>query len=289
MKRNFFLKMLMFMFGIAAFGVVEGDGETGGNTGGGAEGETGGQPDKTNPADVEIKDDKDKDKSGGISDNEAKLLRELMEKKASLKKVSDQLNQVNDQLKKFDGINLEEVQALLKDRKESEDKELEAKGAWDRLKANLVEQHGAELSARDQRIAELQAELQSKDGHIHGLTIGSAFSASKFISDELILTPNKAQIVYGGHFEYQDGKIVGFDKPKGEASRTQLIDNQGEPLSFDAALAKIVEMDQDKERLIRSKAKPGASSGGSDDSATRRTGVEITGRDRIASALSGKK
>ena len=289
MKNSFFLKMLMLMFGIAAFGVVEGEGGGAAGEGSTGEGETSGDSEgETGKETTEPKGD-DKEKPRGVSDSEAKLLRELMEKKTSLKDTKDQLAQVKEQLKQFDGINLDEVKALLKDRKESEERQLEAKGEWDRLKTNLVEQHQAEKTALEAQLADLRKELEARDGSINGLTIGSAFSASKFIADELTLTPSKAQIVYGSHFEYQDGKIVGYDKPKGAANRTQLIDATGEPLAFEAAIAKIVELDQDKEYLIRSKAKPGANSGAVDDAAARRPADNLSGLSRISAALATRK
>lgn len=279
MKNSFFLKLLMFMFGISVFGV---DGGEGGGTGGSDGGDAGGDGDKV----VDPPKDDDKDK-GGISDKEAKLLQEVMEKKTALKDTKDQLAQVKAQLSQFDGINVDEVKALLKEREESANKQLEAKGEWDRLKANLIEQHNAEKTALEERLQSLQTELASKDGSIHGLTIGSAFSASKYIADELTLTPSKAQIIYGSHFEYQDGKIVGYDKPKGDSNRTQLIDSQGEPLTFERAIAKIIEGDQDKDRLLRSKAKPGANSGGADD-VVKPPKKEVSGQSRIAQALADK-
>lgn len=271
------------MFGIAVFG-IDGEGEGGG---------AGSEDDKTDPNKGEggkdklppNGDDKDKDKDKGISDNEAKLLRELMEKKGTLKDTKDQLAQVKAQLSQFDGINLEEVKALLAERSESANKQLEAKGEWDRLKANLLEQHTTEKGTLEEQIKALKAELNGKDDSIHGLTIGSAFSASKFIADELTLTPNKAQIIYNSHFEYQDGKIVGYDKPKGSAERTQLIGSNGEPLLFDQALAKIIESDSDKDHLIRSKVKPGANSDSTDDGKNKTNKKEVNGISRIAGAL----
>ena len=282
MYKKFFLKVLMFLFGMSVFGVV--DGEGGGDAGS-----------ITDPKLDEVKDikeniapkDDDKEKEKGISDDAAKLLRELMEKKTSLKETRDQLAQVKSQLSQFDGINLEEIKAILKEREETSNKELEAKGEWDRLKTNLLEQHTAERTSLAEKIQALQDELQSKDGSIHGLTIGSAFSASKYIADELTLTPSKAQIVYGSHFEYQDGKIVGYDKPKGSSERTQLIGSNGEPLAFDQAVAKIIDGDSDKEYLIRSKVKPGANSGTTEE--ITKPKIEVSGVSRISAALAAKK
>jgi len=215
----------------------------------------------------------------------------LMDKKNALNDTKAKLAQVTEKLKLFDGIDLDEVKGLLKERKEAQDRELEAKGEWDRLKTNLVEQHARDKADLEAKIAELQTMLSGKDASINNLTIGSAFGQSRYIADELTLTPSKAQIIFGGHFEFQEGKIVAYDKPKGAAERTLSIDSSGEALSFDAALAKLVESDQDRDHLIRSKAKPGANSGeGKTDPAARKAQeANITGIDRIAKALSKKK
>jgi hypothetical protein len=278
LKKNWFLKMLMLMTGIAVSNVVDGEG------GGGD-----GIADEIKPVEVEeIKEDispkgEEKEKENSLSDGEAKLLRELMEKKGALKDTKDQLAQLKAQLSQFDGINLDEVKALLKERDETVNSQLEAKGEWDRLKNNLLEQHTTEKTALESKIQALQTELDGKESSIHGLTIGSAFSGSKYIAEELTLTPSKAQIVYGSHFEFQDGKIVGYDKPRGSAERTQLINSSGEPLNFDQAVAKIIENDADREYLIRSKAKPGANSG-TVDGVVRQI-KEVNGISRIAAAL----
>ena len=271
----------MFMFGLSVFGVV--DGEGGGDAG--SEADATPKEGEANKDDAKSSDD-NKPADKGPSDGEAKLLRELMEKKGSLKETKDQLAQVKAQLSQFDGINLDEIKVILKEREESANKDLEAKGEWDRLKTNLLEQHTTEKVSLEEKIKALQIDLQSKDGSIHGLTIGSAFSASKYIADELTLTPSKAQIVYGSHFEYQDGKIVGYDKPKGSAERTQLIGSNGEPLSFDLAVAKIIEHDADKDYLLRSKVKPGANSGTTD--AVVKPKQDVSGISRISAALAPK-
>lgn len=265
------------MFGLSVFSIVDGEQAGAGDV-----------PKEVKTENVEAEDVKPKieDKDKGLSDSGAKLLRELMEKKSSLKEVKDQLADTKLQLSQFDGINVDEIKAILKEREESNLKELEAKGEWDRLKANLLEQHTTERTSLEDRIKELQSSLQSKDSSIHGLTIGSAFSASRYIADELTLTPSKAQIIYGSHFEYQDGKIVGYDKPKGSGERTQLIGSDGEPLMFDQAVARIIESDEDKDHLLRSKTKPGANSGTVDEAVRPKN--TLSGISRISAALSDK-
>jgi len=218
------------------------------------------------------------------SDSEAKLLRELMEKKGALKDTNSELTQVKEQLAKFDGIDLEEVSALLKGRKDAETAELEKKGEWDRLKVDLVELHTTEKTTLQAQIDELAAKLLGSEQSINKLTVGSAFEASKYIAEELTLTPNKAKVIYGNHFDFEGNGIIGYDKPKGSADRTMLIDANGDPLSFDAAMTSIIAKDIDRDHLVRAKVKPGADSGNEDGDIIP-TKVAAKGRGRISAAL----
>lgn len=92
------------------------------------------------------------------------------------------------------------------------------------------------------------------------LTVGHSFDNSGFIRDEMVLTPRKARVVYGDHFDVEDGRLVGYDKPRGTGERTKLVDGKGEPLGFEEAMRKIVEIDPDRDNLLKSKLKQGADS-----------------------------
>ncbi|MBE0438046.1 MAG: hypothetical protein IBX56_19885 [Methylomicrobium sp.] len=292
MKRlKLFERFMLLLMGVQLMGVApEGVGGQGdaGNQDDGVDQQGDGDKDEKSSGDKDASAPaKDKDKGESkLSDGEAKLLQELMEKKNSLKSTAAELAQVKEQLKRFEGVNLDEVKALLKERQESEARQLEAKGEWDRLKANLVEQHTAEKARLEEQINGLSSALSSKDASIVELTIGSEFRGSEFISQELTLTPSKAQIIYGSHFEYEDGKLVGYDKPRSASNRTMLIDASGEPLRFDTAMRKLIEMDPDKDRLIKSKVKPGANSGSSSSTGQPR-GEQLKGIGRIQGALDG--
>lgn len=280
-KNKLLLTLMKLMMGVQ-LSIIDGDGGGGGDP---APEDPKPADDPKPTADPAPADPKPADPKPGVTDGEAKLLRELMDKKGALKETNSELAQVKEKLAQFDGVNLEEVKALLKAREDAETTKLEQKGEWDRLKANMVDQHGVEKTALQVKIDELQGELNGKDDSINKLTIGSAFDGSAFITDELTLTPNKAQIIYGGHFDFEDGKIVGYDKPKGSANRTMLIDASGESLAFDQAMTKIIGADVDKDRLVRAKIRPGANSG-TDNSNLPAKKVTVTGATRISAALS---
>lgn len=198
-----------------------------------------------------------KNKSKTPTDAEAKLLKEVMAAKAKLKAAEDARKELE---AKYSGIDLEQVNKLMQEREEAENKELERKGEYDRLIAKQKEAHAKEREELQARIKELSEATQNASKNIEALTVGSAFANSRFVLDNLTLTPNKAKALYGEHFEFEDGAIVAYDKPRGSANRTKMIDGSGDSLSFDEAMKQIIDADPDKETLIRATQKQGAGS-----------------------------
>ncbi len=221
------------------------------------------------------------------TDREAELLKEVMKRKDKEKTLSTQVSTLTEQLKQFEGIDPEAVRNLLAEKAQREQEELEKRGEFDRVKQQMKEQHQNELTnvkaGLESQLTETKAALEAATAQITELTIGRSFGDSAFVRDTLTLTPAKARVVYGSHFELQDGKVVAYDKPAGSAQRTVLVDAAGDPLPFDQAIEKIVKADPDHEHLIRSKVKPGASS--NNDPSTRATPKVGSGRDRIAAAV----
>jgi hypothetical protein len=194
------------------------------------------------------------------TDAEAKLLREQMKTKKALKVAKDAEQAAKDALAAYKGADPAKVASLLAAEAEAERKQLEAKGEYDRILAQVNEQNDAALAAKDTELQSTRDELTAARAQIDELTVGNDFANSKFLSDETVLSPAKARRLYGDHFEVVDGKTVGYDKPKGGKDRTVLVDAKGEPLSFNAAIEKIVKADEDFERIAKSKMKPGSGS-----------------------------
>lgn len=221
------------------------------------------------------------------SDAEAALLKEVMDKKAALKTANQKAIDLEAKLKSFDGIDLVEITKLLADKKQAEQTDLEKRGEFDRVKQQMVEEHTkameALMTSSTTATSTLKSALDASTNQITELTIGRSFGDSPFVRDSLTLTPSKARVIYGAHFELADGVIVAYDKPAGSASRTQLVDGKGDPLSFDLAMEKIVGADPDKDHLLRSKMKSGA---GSKSDSKIHEQVEVgSGRERIAAAI----
>lgn len=194
------------------------------------------------------------------SDAEAKLLKEVMDKKRALETANEQLTQVTAKLKDFEGLDIAKVRQMLADAEEAERKQAEARGDYEKLKKQMADSHATEkttLQSQVEAAAQANAQLQKQ---IADLTVGGSFSQSSFIGEDLTLPVSKARALYGSHFEFKDGAVVGYDKPAGAADRAPLVNAAGNPLSFDEALRKIVDADPDKDQLYRSKVKPGAGS-----------------------------
>ncbi len=205
-------------------------------------------------------DDAAKSGKSGPTDEEARLLKENMKRKEELKKASEEKLALEAKLKQFEGIDADAVRKLLKEKETAEAAQLEAKGDWERLKARMAEEHGKEVSTLQEQLKALQESVGKANSTINDLSIGSKFGQSQFVSEETTLTPSKARVIYGGHFELENGEVVGYDKPRGAQGRTAIVDQYGNAVAFDAALRKIVEADPEKDHLLKSKVKPGAGS-----------------------------
>lgn len=206
-----------------------------------------------------------------ITDREAELLKEVMAKKEAVKNATaaaeaakKEAEDLAARLKAYDGIDLEEIKGLLKEKQDREQAELEKRGEFERVKEQIIAAHKQEIeTVRGELAPKLEAltgEVAKRDQVITELTIGRSFSESPFIRDSLALPVSKARILYGSHFELTDGKVVAYDKPAGSANRTPLVDGNGEPLSFDKAIEKIVDSDPDRDNLLKSKIRSGAGS-----------------------------
>ena len=228
----------------------------------------------------------------GMSDTDAKLLKELMAQKNRAKELAAELEGAKKRLSDFDGVDPAKARKLLADEEEAARKAAEARGEYDRLLAQMGERHQAEQAALNGRLSEAQTTVSALQKEIAELTVGSAFSGSAFVNGDLTLTATKARVIYGSHFEYKDGKVVGYDKPAGASDRTMLVSSTGEALSFDEALRALVEKDPDRDRLLRGKAKAGAGSAtvtkgakAATELAEKSAESKLTGAAKIAAGL----
>lgn len=220
------------------------------------------------------------------SESEAKLLKEVMQRKTKNKELEDELKAVKSKLSSFDGIDLEEVKTLLNDKQNAEIKKLEEKGQWDTLKEQMKQENAKLLAEQATKAAELKAIIEKQQEAIDRLTLGNSFNTSNFILNELNLSPEKAKIIYGQNFELDGDKVVAYDKPKSDSTRVPLVNADGDFLNFEDAIKKIIDADPDKNILMRNKTKQGAGSSTLPASAKiEQQKVKLTGIAKIQSAL----
>jgi hypothetical protein len=223
-------------------------------------------------------------KKSSMTDAEAKLLKEVMKRKEELAKANKQLaeqKQLFDSIESLGGIEL--FKEMVETKKAQEAKHLAEQGEWDKLKAQMSEEHAKAMADVKKELESLKAANAASQKRIVELTIGSQFATSPYINEQITLPPSKARAIYESYFEIENDKVVGYDKPRGEEGRVKLVDQYGAPLGFDAALAKIVESDPDANSLIRSKMKSGSGSATKAKAAT--VSPNLTAQDRIASGL----
>jgi hypothetical protein len=224
---------------------------------------------------------------GKPSDETAKLLKEVMEKKAKIKELQDAAKAAADKLKEFDGIDPKAVKEILAERKSAEERKLAEAGHWDALKKQMNDAHTAEIDKLKAETTTERLAREALENKIAELTVGNSFGTSAFIREEMALTPSKARIVYGSHFEFDGERVVGYDKPAGSKDRVQLVDGKGDPLSFEQALKKLVEADPDRDQLLRSKKSTGAGSRSEEKGKPASKTTELSAREKIAAGLKG--
>ena len=218
------------------------------------------------------------------SDGEARLLREVMAKKTALEAANVALAAANDRLKQFDGIDVATARQLLLDKEEQDRVAAEARGDYERLKTQMANSHATEKETLQGTINSSAEQIGALSKQIAELTVGSSFASSSFIPT-LIVPASKVRALFGSHFEFKDGNVVGYDKPASAADRAPLVDGAGNPLSFDAALKKIVDADPDKDDLYRSTVKAGSRSTTTKAKAAPEHDDTVVGISRIALGL----
>lgn len=262
--------------------------------GGNAEGSAGGSPDDdtadsgNEPSSVEPTEKPAEPQKP--SDSEAKLLKEVMSKKAKIKELESSLNDLQSNLKQFEGIDPEQVKSLLKEKEDAEKQKLEAKGEWETLKKRMAEEHKADKQKLSQQLEELSNALNQKTSLIEKLTLGHEFDNSKYIREELVLTPRKAKAIYGDYFSIDEsGNIVGYDAPSNKEGRSMLVDASGDPLPFEQAVQRLIEADPDKDELLRSKRRPGAGSTTATNKGVKQEQRQLSAREKIELGLKSLK
>lgn len=230
-----------------------------------------GEPQITAPVDKikQALDDKDKEKTKETDkNNENTSVNEEVEKLK--KEKADLLKEVmakKEKLKEYEGIDASEAKRLLKEKKDAEEaaaaaekEKLEKENNWEALKKQMVEENDKVIKGLNDQITALKEELENNKKERETLFMNNKFEESKYIRENLVLSPNKTKVLYGSYFEVENGELVAYNSPKGSSNRVRLVDANGNNLEFDKAIEKIVGQDPDKNTLLKSKAHVGAGS-----------------------------
>mgnify|MGYP001122503238 CR=1 FL=1 len=300
--RNKLLKFgspIFFTYCIAGDGGESGEGGeggaggTGGTGGTGGAGGTGGDTGGTNDPEKELETLRAKLQSE--SQEKARLLKEVMDKKSKLREAEEAREQAAKRLAEVDDLDIDKARKLLQQAEEAQRAELERKGEYQKLtekleaeRTRLATEAEAKVNEAKTEAQKMQETVQAQLNLIENLTVGTAFSNSEFVASRMTLPPSKARVVYGSHFDVVDGEVVAFDKPRGAEDRTELKDKEGQLLTFNAAIEQIVQNDPDASQLIRSAMKPGSGSDGSDGGSgdTNKSASGLRGLEKIQFGLS---
>ncbi|SFJ50913.1 hypothetical protein SAMN03159338_1608 [Sphingomonas sp. NFR04] len=186
---------------------------------------------------------------------------------AELERVRAELAEARTAAARFEGIDPEAARAnatrvaeLDRAARDAEAERARAEGNFERLRELQNEEHQAQLTAAQAERDNLRTEHAQAIADAALARRQVAFATSKFFAAETILTPAKAERLYGDYVEIENRVPVVYDKPKGAAGRAMVMDAKGKPLSFDDAMKKVVDGEPDKDTFLKSKITPGAGS-----------------------------
>lgn len=176
---------------------------------------------------------------------------------ARLQAIADQFAGIDPEKAKADAAAVAAAEAA---RVEAEKAAAKAEGNFEKLRELQAAETQAAIDAANAAKEAAIKEAAEARAELNRARIDTAFANSRFLQENTILSGPKAQRLFADHVEVENGKVVLYDKPAGEAKRAKVMDNKGNPLSFDAAIEKIINADADKDTLLKSKVVPGAGS-----------------------------
>lgn len=224
-----------------------------------------------------------------VDDDKARLIKDTMRHKAAAREAQSALEEARALLAKYEGIDPEKAQEIVSAQKAAELKAAEDRGEYERIVEQMRTQHNAENARVNEAAEKAASDLAAANQKIDDLTVGRAFGDSKFITQKTVLSAAKARVLYGSHVELVEGEMVVYDKPKGAKERTPLVDVNGQYLSFEAGIEKVIRADPDFETIGRATIKPGAGSVSAPVKPGEPKVFEKSGRSRIANALSASQ
>jgi hypothetical protein len=193
--------------------------------------------------------------------------------KSALEKERKTARELEKLAKQYQGLGKspEEIADLLRQQEEAEKAKLEQKGEWEKLRAQLVDSHGKELSARDKVIAEKDAEIQRRQKALESYLIDaaatSAIAAEKGIPELLLPHVQRQVKVFDENGKY----VVRVLTPDG----TPRMNSKGEYLGVKDLIAEL----KSNEIYGRAFEGTGASGGGMKPGNSQQSGMFTLSRD----------
>jgi hypothetical protein len=183
--------------------------------------------------------------------------------------------EIEGQLKSFEGIDPEKAQEALKTLKNLDDKKLIDAGEVERVK-------GETAAAYEKRIKEMQERADKLESQYASEKLSSAFANSKFVKDRVAVPPDMLQRTFSDHFEFKDGRIT----PKDANGNPIYSDsNPGDVANFDEALEKIVSQYPYRDSILKGTGNSGSGSQGVDGD----SGARVINRKYFESQSPGKQ
>lgn len=199
---------------------------------------------------------KDGDGKPAISDEMAATIKDLMKWKDRARALEQELNPLKSVLGE---MKPDDVKTLLDAEKQRKLAELESRQEYDRALEQIKAENQTLVQQKQTEVEALQQEVETLRQSIDELTIGKNFRDSEFVKSNL-LTPAIAQREFGSFFEFKDGELIAYDKPRGAKERTPLLDAEGKPKPFEKVIEELYHKHPDAKHIIKSTMKAGAAS-----------------------------
>jgi len=164
-------------------------------------------------------------------------------------------------LKAFDGIDPALYNDAVEKLKKIDDKKLIDAGEVDRVKAEATK-------AVEDKYKPLVEENEQLKGRLRNTQISSAFNASKFIKDKIVIPPDMMQSRFENNFKIENDKVVGYSNA-GEKIFSKK--NPGDDADFDEALEILVESYTYKDNILKGNDNSGGGTRKSDKSGGPKT------------------
>jgi hypothetical protein len=178
--------------------------------------------------------------------------------------------QLKEDLKKFEGIDIEKAKDAMEKLKMIDDNKLVDEQGVEALKRTMRENFDEELKnvvkSHKQEIVQLKQSANDLQSIIYDLAIKNRFATSPYFSGsepKSIYPPEDAAKIFGDNFDVKiDGRKFKIVAKDNDGKPILSKKNHGEPAEFDEAVAQLVENHSKKHAILRAQRGGGPNGGG---------------------------